>query len=96
MRNWLREAREAKGMTMAEMAQKIEVSEGYYCLVERGKRQQKMDVTLLARISFALGIPLENAVSLETVTPKDGMAAMAAGGQERQPGQAGAEREQPR
>ncbi len=71
MRNWLREAREAKGMTMAGMAQKLEVSEGYYCLIESGKRQQKMDVTLLARISFALGIPLADAVSLETANPKE-------------------------
>lgn len=72
MRNWLREAREAKGMTMAEMAQKLEVSEGYYCLIESGKRQQKMDVTLLDRISFALGIPLADAVSQETAKSKEG------------------------
>lgn len=62
MRSWLKEAREKNGVTMAEMAQKLDISLGYYSLIESGKRQQKMDITLLAKISSALGVQLAEAI----------------------------------
>lgn len=65
MRDWLKKSREAKGVTMSEMARKLDISEGYYCLIENGKRQKKMDITLLTRISSVLDLPLADAVSLE-------------------------------
>ena len=65
MRDWLKRSREAKGMTMAEMAQKLDISLGYYSLIESGKRQQKMNVILLTKISSVLELPLTDAVSLE-------------------------------
>lgn len=65
MRSWLKEARESKGMTMAGMAKSLDISEGYYCLIENGKRQEKMDITLLARISSALDIPIAEAATYE-------------------------------
>lgn len=52
-------------MTMAEMAQKLDISLGYYSLIESGKRQQKMDVTLLTKISSTLGVQLADAASFE-------------------------------
>lgn len=65
MRGWLKEAREKNGMTMAEMAQKLDISLGYYSLIESGKRQQKMDVTLLTKISSTLGVQLADAALFE-------------------------------
>lgn len=65
MRSWLKEAREKNGITMSEMAQKLDISLGYYSLIESGKRQQKMDVTLLTKISSALGVQLADAASFE-------------------------------
>lgn len=65
MRDWLRRSREEKGLTIAEMAQKLDISLSYYSLVESGKRQKKMDITLLTRISSVLDLPLADAVSLE-------------------------------
>lgn len=64
MRDWLKKSREEKGVTMSEMAQKLDFSEGYYCLIENGKRQKKMDITLLTRISSVLDLPLVDAVSI--------------------------------
>lgn len=65
MRSWLKEAREKNGITMAEMAQELDISLGYYSLIESGKRQQKMDVTLLTKISSVLGVQLADAASFE-------------------------------
>ncbi len=65
MRSWLKEAREKNGMTMAEMARKLDISLGYYSLIESGKRQHKMDVTLLTKISSTLGVQLADAASFE-------------------------------
>lgn len=65
MRSWLKETREKNGITMAEMAQKLDISLGYYSLIESGKRQQKMDVTLLTKISSILGVQLTDAASFE-------------------------------
>ena len=65
MRCWLKKARKEKGITMADMAKTLGISEGYYSLIESGKRQEKMDITLLVRISSALGIQLVDAASRE-------------------------------
>ena len=50
---------------MASIAKSLDISEGYYCLIENGKRQEKMDITLLARISSALDIPIAEAAACE-------------------------------
>ena len=68
MRSWLKEAREARNIKMADMAQRLDISESYYCLIESGKRQQKMDITLSSRISQVLDIPLADIVSYETAS----------------------------
>ena len=65
MRSWLKEAREARDIKMAEMAQRLDISESYYSLIESGKRQQKMDITLSSRISQILDIPLADIVANE-------------------------------
>lgn len=57
MRGWLKTTRNEKGITMAEMAEMLGISESYYCLIESGERQKKMDIELLIRLSSTLGIP---------------------------------------
>ena len=37
--NFIREARERKGMIQAEVAQKVGISRGYYALIETGARE---------------------------------------------------------
>lgn len=58
MRNWLKEKRLAKGMTMRDMSEKLGISESYYSMIESGDRQKKMDVTLVAGLSVALGMQI--------------------------------------
>ena len=65
MREWLKNCREAKGYTMKEMAQKLDISECYYCAIENGSRQKKMDISLASSLASALGIPIFEIVQHE-------------------------------
>lgn len=53
MREWLRDLRHQKHMTMKELAAKIGVAECTVCLLEQGRRGMKVDT--LARIARATG-----------------------------------------
>ena len=65
MRDWLLNERKAKGMTQLEVAQQLGISEGYYCYIESGERQKKMDLTLAAKLSVVFGIPLGQITEME-------------------------------
>ena len=71
MRGWLEKARTEKGMTQAEIAKKLDLTENYYFRIEKGERQKKMDITLAAKLSIVLGIPLEDIVELEAKEEED-------------------------
>lgn len=51
MRDWLVDLRKGLGLTLREMGEKIGVSESYYLMIEQGKRQRAMDITLISRIA---------------------------------------------
>lgn len=65
MRDWLKEKRTEKGLTMAAMAEKLDLTESYYSLIESGKRQQKMDIILVGKLSAVLSVPVSEIVELE-------------------------------
>lgn len=65
MREWLKNLRTEKGLTMKTMGTKLGISESYYCAIENGERQKKMDIVLASGISSALGIPLAKIMTLE-------------------------------
>ncbi len=65
MREWLPQARTASGMTQAQVAKQLDISESYYSFIEKGERQKKMDVTLVAKLSSIFKIPIEQIVELE-------------------------------
>lgn len=65
MREWLKELREKNNLTMKEMGTKLSISESYYCAIENGTRQKKMDVTLITGLSIALDVPITRILELE-------------------------------
>lgn len=65
MREWLKKSRKDKQMTMSEMSKKLGISESYYCLIENGERQKRMDISLLTKLSDILSIPISEIVKLE-------------------------------
>ncbi len=70
MRKWLREARENEGLTMKQMAEKLLISESYYCAIENGTRQRNMDISLAERISETLQIPIKEILRNESMMRK--------------------------
>ena len=65
MREWLKNSRKEKGITMSELASKLDISESYYCLIENGERQKRMDISLLAKLADTLNIPIAAIVALD-------------------------------
>lgn len=65
MRGWLEKERAKAGLTQAELAKKLDLTESYYSRIESGERQKKMDVTLVAKLSAVLGIPIVDIIELE-------------------------------
>lgn len=67
MREWLKAKRTEKGLTMAQMAEKLSITESYYSYIEAGERQKKMDVSLVGKLSAALDIPVEEVFRQEAM-----------------------------
>lgn len=64
-RDWLKKARKARGMTMATVAQKLGISESYYCMIEAGNRKERLDIPIASKISETLGVPLAEITDVE-------------------------------
>ena len=67
MREWLKNARTEKNLTMKEIGSKLGISESYYCAIENGTRQRKMDYALVAALSAILEMPIDAIAQFEKV-----------------------------
>lgn len=65
MREWLKNARTEKNLTMKEIGAKLGISESYYCAIENGTRQRKMDYALVAALSAILEMPIDTIAQRE-------------------------------
>lgn len=54
-----------EGGAMGRMAELLGISESYYCLIENGKRQKRIDIFLLSRLSDVLEKPIIELIKLE-------------------------------
>lgn len=70
MRDWLKQSRLEKGLTQAQVAEELHISESYYAFIENGDRQKKMDIPIAAKLSVVLGLPLDRIVALENSAPE--------------------------
>lgn len=52
MRTWLRSRREELGISAKQAAKKLDISESYYSLIERGERQKTLDFSLVVKLSL--------------------------------------------
>lgn len=60
MREWLKQKRREAGLTCAQMAERLNVSEIYYSYIENNRRQQNMNVAMAIRLAEALNLdPLD-------------------------------------
>lgn len=67
MREWLKNARLNRGLTMKKMADELHISESYYCSIENGYRQKDMDISLAEKIHASLGIPVKEILKFERI-----------------------------
>lgn len=65
MRDWLIAERKKHGWTMKEMGEKLNISESYYCAIEAGTRQKKMDIVLVAALANIFKMPISVIAKLE-------------------------------
>lgn len=66
MRDWLKNARLEKGLTMKQMAEELHISESYYCSIENGYRQRDMDISLADKLSAVLKLSLKQILKSES------------------------------
>jgi len=66
MREWLKEKRQAAGLTMAQMAEKIGVTESAYSKIESGERQKRMDIEIARLLASAFGVTVDNIATFES------------------------------
>lgn len=59
VREYLKKIRNEKGLTQLDIAQKLNISESYYNLIEHGERQNNMSIELACKLSEILEIPIE-------------------------------------
>ncbi len=65
MREWLKTARKEKALTQKDVASALGISEGYYCAIETGERQRRLELTLAVKLSGLLGMSLDEIVTAE-------------------------------
>ena len=58
MREWLKTMRIEQGFTMKEMGKRLGISESYYCAIENGERQKRMDLMLCHQLAAIFGKPV--------------------------------------
>lgn len=66
MREWLRDVRTKAGKSQEAVAKELDISLAYYSLIEAGKRQNPMDLTLCVKLSKIFSIPIKQIVKFET------------------------------
>lgn len=66
MREWLKTSRTEKRLTQEEIAKRLGISESYYCMIEQGERQKKMDITLITGLADALSVSVDFIIQSES------------------------------
>lgn len=72
MREWMEACRKKANLTMREAADALDISESYYSLIERGERQKKMDITLVAKLATIFKVSIDYIVFCEATGKSDG------------------------
>lgn len=65
MREWLRDRRKAKGLTMKQLGKRLGVSESYYCAIEKGERKKELSLGMTAKLAQELETSVDEIVELE-------------------------------
>lgn len=64
-REYLAALRKKQNESQQDVADALGISRQYYCMIEAGDRQKRMDVMLISALSAHFGIPVTEIVSME-------------------------------
>ena len=66
MRQYLKVLREKNNLTQAEIAEKLNISESYYAMIELGERQKDMNLSLVEKLAEVFGVPVGDIIAEES------------------------------
>ena len=66
MRFWLKNLRTKNNLKQNEIAKKLEISQGYYNLIETGERQKDLNLSLINKIAELFNVSVEYIVEQES------------------------------
>ena len=64
--------REKKELTQQDMAQKLDISESYYCQIENGERKKELNLSLVIKIADIFKIDINWIAEQERQLNEDG------------------------
>ena len=67
MRKWLKNLRTQNGYTQTEIANKLGITQHYYCSIESGERQKDLDLSFVTRIANIFDVSIEWIVEQENL-----------------------------
>ena len=65
MRSWLKTLRCKKGLSQKEIADKLEIAQQYYSLIENGERQKDLDLSLVIKLAKIFGVSVDYIIAEE-------------------------------
>lgn len=66
LRFWLKNLRTKNNLKQNEIAKKLEISQGYYNLIETGERQKDLNLSLINKIAELFNVSVEYIVEQES------------------------------
>ena len=64
-RDYLKELRKDSGLSQAQIAEKLQVTQQYYSLIENGNRQQNISIEIVEKLAEIFKIPISRLVEME-------------------------------
>lgn len=65
MRAWLKDLRETRALTQAQVAKYLNIKQNYYCEIENGKKQLDLNLSMAAKIAALFNVTLEDVAEFE-------------------------------
>lgn len=59
MRNWLKELRENTSLSQQNVAELLNITQQYYCMIETGERQKKLSIDMARKLADVFGVTFE-------------------------------------
>ena len=65
MRTWMKTARRKLKLSQEDVAKQVGICRSYYCMIEKNKKRQDLNLEMIGKLSEIFEIPVERIVELE-------------------------------